>query len=70
MLSRFIFTFEVNSYFSGGIERTWVGVPRRYFDSLKKVERCVCIETIDLQDGRFRQYKDCSPTSTECRISD
>ncbi|CAF3770421.1 unnamed protein product [Adineta steineri] len=55
---------------SGGIEREWIGVPRRYFDSLTKVERCVCIKNSDEQDGRFKQYKDCSPTSAECQILD
>jgi hypothetical protein len=56
--------------FSGGIERTWTGVPRRYYDSLTKVERCVCVQNADEQDGRFKQYKDCLPTSFECQIFD
>lgn len=56
--------------FSGGIERTWIGVPRRYYDSLAKAERCVCVENADENDGRFKQYKDCSPTSSECQILD
>jgi len=55
---------------SGGIERAWIGVPRRYFDSLTKTERCVCVQNTDQQDGRFKEYKDCSPTSTECQIFD
>jgi len=53
---------------SGGIERTWIGVPRRYYDSSTKVERCVCVENADPNDGRFKQYKDCSPTNSECKI--
>ncbi|CAF3335137.1 unnamed protein product [Rotaria sp. Silwood1] len=53
---------------SGGIERTWIGVPRRYFDSSTKTERCVCVQNSDEQNGRFKQYKDCLPTSTECKI--
>ncbi|CAF3819952.1 unnamed protein product [Rotaria sordida] len=55
---------------SGGIERPWTGVPRRYFDSSTKTERCVCVKNADQQDGRFRQYEDCSPTSIECKILD
>ncbi|CAF4145539.1 unnamed protein product [Rotaria sp. Silwood2] len=55
---------------SGGIERTWAGVPRRYFDSATKTERCVCVQNTDEQNGRFRQYKDCLPTSIECKILD
>lgn len=53
---------------SGGIERSWIGVPRRYFDSSTKVERCVCVEKPNEQDGRFKLYKDCSPSSSECQI--
>jgi hypothetical protein len=66
--SKFSIIFEF--LFSGGIERTWIGVPRRYFDSLSKVERCVCVENSDPKDGRFKEYKDCSPTSPECQILD
>ncbi|UJR26163.1 hypothetical protein I4U23_007507 [Adineta vaga] len=55
---------------SGGIERTWIGFPRRYFDSLVKAERCVCIQNSDQQDGRFKQYTDCPSTSYECRLPD
>lgn len=56
--------------FSGGIERSWIGVPRRYFDSSTKLERCVCVENANERDGRFKEYKDCSPTSSECQIFD
>ncbi|CAF3357796.1 unnamed protein product [Rotaria socialis] len=55
---------------SGGIERTWTGVPRRAYDSATKTERCVCVQNTNEQNGRFKQYKDCSPTSVECKILD
>jgi len=57
-------------YSSGGIERTWVGYPRRFYDNLSKVERCVCVEKVDLQDGRFKQYDNCPSTSNECQLGD
>ncbi|KAL7634119.1 UNVERIFIED_CONTAM: hypothetical protein RMT77_015447 [Armadillidium vulgare] len=41
---------------SGGIERSWVGVPRKFFILGSKRERCACVKNfgksaIDLQDG-------------------
>lgn len=55
---------------SGGIERAWAGYPRRFFDSSSKVERCVCIEKADSQDGRFKLYDNCPSTSDECRLEE
>ncbi|CAF0779119.1 unnamed protein product [Adineta ricciae] len=55
---------------SGGVQRTWIGFPRRYFDSSLKTERCVCVQNSDKQDGRFKEYDNCLSTSNECRLPD
>jgi hypothetical protein len=63
---------RIESYLfsSGGIERSWIGVPRRYFDSSKQTERCVCVENLADIDSQFKEYSTCPSTSTECRIVD
>ncbi|XP_077532795.1 neuferricin-like [Haemaphysalis longicornis] len=69
---------------SGGVERSWVGVPRQYFDKEDNSVRCVCVRTSgppsnhregashknrgDLDDPRLKEYPGCPPTSDTCQV--
>ncbi|CAD5120867.1 DgyrCDS9417 [Dimorphilus gyrociliatus] len=67
---------------SGGIERNWVGVPRRYFRSGKTEPRCACVRTTgppsdnrasksnngDLDNPNLREYQNCDRLSERCRV--
>ncbi|XP_013392353.1 neuferricin-like [Lingula anatina] len=70
---------------SGGIERDWSGVPRRYYKPGSTQSRCACIKTSgppsdnplskehknrgDLDNPNFRLYDNCDPMSDSCRIT-
>jgi len=49
---------------SGGVERSWVGVPRRYYDA--GVIRCACIKRSKLQSPNLEEYDGCDPKSDTC----
>lgn len=67
---------------SGGIERSWDGVPRKYFDTETQQTRCVCVRTTgapsdpslpdtgvgDLEHPSLKEYEQCSPSSNICRL--
>ena len=68
---------------SGGIQREWTGVPRRYF-SPGKEERCACVldhgpplakqhnangNRGDLDNPHLKEYSNCDPKSTSCQLS-
>ena len=53
---------------SGGTERDWEGVPRRYFAPGSKSWRCACVHGDDLNSGRVKLYPSCQPTDGECKI--
>lgn len=67
---------------SGGIERNWVGVPRKYFRSGKTEPRCACVRTTgpptddrqsksnngDLDNPNLREYPNCEKLSERCRV--
>jgi predicted heme/steroid binding protein len=67
---------------SGGINREWVGVPRRLFNSATKSYRCACVKNFgpplaspgskgnrgDLDNPSLKEYDDCSPTANSCKI--
>ncbi|CAJ0942444.1 unnamed protein product, partial [Mesorhabditis belari] len=70
---------------SGGIQRDWVGVPRKYTDPTAKGTRCACVKNFgpglsvhaaqganrgDLDHPFLSEYEDCSPTSMSCKILD
>ncbi|XP_023333620.1 neuferricin [Eurytemora carolleeae] len=64
---------------SGGIARTWIGVPRKLFYPGRD-ERCACVRDTgspstdpgassnrgDLDNPHLKQYQDCPPDSFEC----
>uniref|UniRef100_H2ZQI2 Neuferricin n=1 Tax=Ciona savignyi TaxID=51511 RepID=H2ZQI2_CIOSA len=68
---------------SGGIERSWVGVPRLYHPPGAKSPRCACVRNSgipssgsdngknrgDLDNPYMREYEDCHPTTDSCVIS-
>ncbi|OQR66724.1 neuferricin-like [Tropilaelaps mercedesae] len=67
---------------SGGIERSWAGVPRRYHPPGMSQERCVCVKTTgpphdnpsattnngDLSNPNLKEYVNCKPTSDSCKL--
>ena len=68
--------------FSGGIERSWEGVPRKFFDTETQQTRCVCVRTTgppsdqsspdigegDLGHPNLKEYDHCSPQSNICHL--
>ncbi|ETO37011.1 hypothetical protein RFI_00049 [Reticulomyxa filosa] len=62
---------------SGGIERSWVGVPRKFRDptlhssSGEVFTRCACVPLEEASDAtKFQSYPKCKPTSSECLIDE
>lgn len=51
---------------SGGIDRDFVGVPRRMFEVGKSEFRCACVPDDRLDDPLLKEYDDCDPESFEC----
>lgn len=51
---------------SGGIERQWTGVPRKYFEAGNTGYRCACVEESKLTVGNLKEYDDCDPNSATC----
>ncbi|KAL5258036.1 hypothetical protein ACHWQZ_G012851 [Mnemiopsis leidyi] len=52
---------------SGGITRSWMGVPRQLHLPGENV-RCACIQDSLLSDPKLKEYPDCKPDSTSCKI--
>nr|CAG4638611.1 EOG090X0A5G [Cyclestheria hislopi] len=55
---------------SGGIQRDWIGHPRSFYSLDSKVARCACVNEADLNDARLKEYPNCPPDSTVCKLSD
>lgn len=67
---------------SGGIERDWEGVPRKFFDVSTQQTRCVCVRTSgppsdktlpdlergDLDHPSLHEYVGCPPESNTCAV--
>jgi predicted heme/steroid binding protein len=67
---------------SGGVEREWVGVPRKLFAPGSKHYRCACVKNFgqplattnakgnkgDLDNPNLQQYEGCSPVSNSCKL--
>lgn len=51
---------------SGGVERDWEGVPRKYFDVGATNYRCACVDDSKLQNEKLKEYDGCDPKSTTC----
>ena len=55
---------------SGGIERDWEGLPRRYFTPGSKNWRCACVNEKDLNSPQIQLYPGCPPQAKECSVDD
>lgn len=51
---------------SGGIDREWTGVPRKFFEAAKSDFRCACVPDDKLNDGRLKEYDNCDQNETTC----
>ncbi|XP_022120434.2 neuferricin [Pieris rapae] len=51
---------------SGGIQRSWIGVPRQLYTPGDKKPKCVCIKE---DTNMLKPYHGCLSTSTECYIN-
>ncbi|XP_043938837.1 neuferricin isoform X2 [Protopterus annectens] len=72
------------SKLSGGVERTWVGVPRKLYKPGSSGYRCACVRSTgpptgqadsishpnrgDLDDPALQQYEGCHPLSESCSM--
>jgi hypothetical protein len=54
--------------YSGGVDRDWIGYPRKFFETPDKSPRCACIHANYLADPRVKEYEGCSPTSDTCKL--
>lgn len=51
---------------SGGVDRDWAGVPRKFLEAGKTDFRCACVPDDRLNDVRLREYDNCEGTSSTC----
>lgn len=51
---------------SGGIDRNFVGVPRKFFEIGKTDFRCACVPEDRLDDKQLKEYDNCDSTSIDC----
>lgn len=51
---------------SGGIDRSWTGVPRKYFEAGKPDFRCACVPEEQLNDASLREYDNCDVKEISC----
>ncbi|KAE8288001.1 Neuferricin Cytochrome b5 domain-containing protein 2 Precursor [Larimichthys crocea] len=55
---------------SGGVERNWVGVPRKLFSPGSSGVRCVCVEDPSAaeDDPNLQKYDGCPPHADSCTV--
>lgn len=72
------------SQMSGGVQRSWTGVPRELFSRDSNSRRCACVQIQkdkdsepsieyaddDSDDPMLRQYAGCDPNSDQCFVTD
>ncbi|XP_071944520.1 neuferricin-like [Antedon mediterranea] len=51
---------------SGGINRAWVGVPRKLFKAGSTDYRCACIRKSQLNNPLLKEYENCDPKADMC----
>lgn len=52
---------------SGGIDRDWIGFPRKSYKNDKKDEyRCVCVNSDNIDDEHLKKYDNCEENAIEC----
>ncbi|MGH0169828.1 UNVERIFIED_CONTAM: hypothetical protein FKN15_067622 [Acipenser sinensis] len=67
---------------SGGVQRDWVGVPRKLFTPGSSSQRCVCVQSSgpsssqqlrdrgDLDSPNLQEYQDCPSLAESCLLTD
>ncbi|KAI1903737.1 hypothetical protein AGOR_G00030300 [Albula goreensis] len=56
---------------SGGVQRSWVGVPRKLFTPGSSGSRCVCVQSDDpaaLTNPALQEYEDCPSFAESCSV--
>ncbi|KAK4875397.1 hypothetical protein RN001_011819 [Aquatica leii] len=53
---------------SGGIERSWIGHPRKLYEPGSDSFRCACVKTEDLGLGNLEEYDGCAPNFDSCYL--
>ncbi|XP_014053661.2 neuferricin [Salmo salar] len=54
---------------SGGVQRDWVGVPRKMFSPGSGRSRCVCVQNSStLENPNIQEYEDCPPHADSCPV--
>ncbi|CAL8398373.1 unnamed protein product [Boreogadus saida] len=53
---------------SGGVERSWAGVPRKLFSPGSSRSRCVCVEDPSSGSPNMQDYQGCHPDSDSCTL--
>lgn len=51
---------------SGGIDRDFIGLPRKFYEAGKSEFRCACVPNDRLGDPLLKQYDNCDAKSAEC----
>lgn len=56
---------------SGGVERDWVGVPRKLYSPGSSGPRCVCVEdpSAAAEDPNLQNYEGCPPHADSCLVA-
>lgn len=62
----------VFSLYSGGVERSWTGVPRKLFSPGSSGVRCVCVEDPSAaeEDPNLLKYDGCPPNADSCFVEE
>jgi len=55
---------------SGGIQRDWVGTPRKLFTPGKTRHRCICASKETIDHPHLKEYSGCPKDSEKCQIWD
>lgn len=68
------------STMSGGVQRSWTGVPRQLYSPETKNSRCACVQMDEetdeepaiqyADDPMLKQYPNCPATASECIVSE
>lgn len=51
---------------SGGVERGWIGVPRKYYEPGTSGFRCACVHEELLNAKSLKQYENCEANAISC----
>uniref|UniRef100_A0A1Y1MCK6 Cytochrome b5 heme-binding domain-containing protein n=1 Tax=Photinus pyralis TaxID=7054 RepID=A0A1Y1MCK6_PHOPY len=54
---------------SGGLERSWIGFPRKLYEPGSDSFRCACIKEEDLVRPNIQEYQDCNSNYVSCNVN-